>query len=266
MSKLRIAVLEDDADMLDRLVRLLKSHPSVEVVASSNRTDVFEERVRSRAPQALLLDIEIHGDKSAGLLMARRFKLPVLFISGRTQEDLRQIEELKRARWDMPIEPLTKPFDVDTLKRAIDHFIRVYDAMAKPPVVVLRDERGDSRPIRLAEIVLIRVPGSEKEPDKRSAEEIAHSKGQNREVLFTSDPPMIAANLTMERMKDFGFPNDSMIPISRSAYVNPDRVIKFNEGHIVVEYIGRHGSREKGTMKVAEGRLRDLMARLQHHG
>jgi DNA-binding response OmpR family regulator len=265
MTKLRVAVLEDDPDMLDRLVRMLKSHPLVEVVASSDRLEVFEERVRSRAPQAMLLDIEIHGDKSAGLAIARKFKLPVLFISGRTQEDLRQIEELKRARWDMPIEPLTKPFDADTLKRAIDQFIRVNDAMAKPPVVVLRDERGDGRQVRLAEIVLVRVPGSEKESDKRSAEEIRHSKGQNREVLFTSDPPMIATNLTMERMEDFGFPKDSMIPISRSAYVNPDRVVKFNGAYIVVEYIGRHGSREKETMKVAEGRLRDLKARLEHH-
>lgn len=265
MTKLRVAVLEDDEEVLDRLVRMLKSHPSVEVVASSDRPDEFEDRVRSRAPQALLLDIEIHGDKSAGLAMARMFKLPVLFISGRTQEDLRQIEELKRARSDMPVEPLTKPFDADTLKRAIDQFIRVYDAMAKPPVVLLRDERGDGRPIRLAEIVLIRVPGSEKEPNKRSDEEIAHSKGQNREVLFTSDPPMIATNVTMERLENFGFPKNSVIPISRSAYVNPDRVVKFNGTHIVFEYMGRHGSRIKETMKVAEGRLRDLKARLQHH-
>lgn len=265
MTKLRVAVLEDDVDMLDQLVRMLKSHPSVEVVASSDRPEVFEERVRSRAPQALFLDIELHGDKSAGLAIARKFKLPVLFISGRTQEDLRQIEELKRARWEMPIEPLTKPFDARTLKSAIDQFIIVNDRLSQPPVVILRDERGDSRQLRLAEIVLIRVPGSEKEPDKRSADEVAHSKGQNREVLFTSDPPMIATNLTMERMEDFGFPKDSMIPISRSAYVNPDRVIKFNGAHIVVEYIARHGSREKETMKVAESRLKDFKERLYHH-
>jgi CheY-like chemotaxis protein len=264
MSKLKVAVLEDDLELLDRMLHLLKDLPSIEVVASSDRPVEFEERVRSRAPQALLLDIDIHGDKTAGLVIARRFKLPVLFISGRTQEDLRQIEELKRARWDMPIEPLTKPFNADTFKRAIVQFIRVHDAMAKPPVVVLRDERGDGRQIRLAEVVLIRVPGSEKPHDKRSAEEIAHSKGQNREVLLTSAPPMIATNLTMERMADFGFPKDSMIPISRSAYVNPDRVVKFNGAHIVIEYMGRHGSRERETMKVAEGRLYDLKSRVHN--
>lgn len=264
MSKLKVAVLEDDTEMLDRLVRLLKSHSSVEVVASATQLDVFEERVRSRAPEALMLDIDIHGDAAAGLAIARRYKLPVLFISGRAAEDLRSILELKHARLEMPVEPLPKPFDADTLKRAVDQFVRGVDGMAKPPFVVLKDDKGDSRRIRLAEIVMIRVPGSDKPAEERNDKEVAHSEGLNREVLLTESPPFIALNLAMKRMEDYGFPKDSMIPISRSAYVNPERVIKTNGAHIVIEYMSRiSGVRQKDTIKVAEGRLSAVKEGLQ---
>lgn len=214
----------------------------------------------------MLLDIEIHGNKTAGLELARRFKLPVLFISGRTQEELKQIEEIQRIRLEMPVEHLTKPFDEVSLRQALERFVRLIDVMSKPQMVVLPQPNGDKVQVRSAEIVLIRVPGSQKDEDDRSEDERKHAKGNNKEVLFTVGKPCIAANLTLGRLSDDSFPEGSMIQISRWACVNPDRVIKYQGNNIVVEYMGRNGVREKETIKVGEAHMRDLLAHLQKRG
>jgi CheY-like chemotaxis protein len=266
MSRLKVAILEDDREALDRLDRMLNAIGSVQVVVKTDKVDVLYERIRTRAPDALLLDIEINSDEEAGLKIAERAKLPVLFISGRTDKDIRRIEQIQRARLLLPVEHLSKPYIELDLKQALERFILLIEAMSKPNLVWLPNPKREKEQFRLAEIVMIRVPGSDKHKDMRSSEENKLADGNNREVVFTERKPFIAANLTLERLSDYGFAEDSLVPISRGIYVNPDRVIRSDGSVIEVEYMGAQGLRERVTLKVTEGHAKALKARMTKRG
>jgi DNA-binding LytR/AlgR family response regulator len=230
MSKLRIAVLEDDPVILDHLVSSLKALDTVLVVTAQEDAMKFRERVRATAPDALILDIEIHGNEQAGLDIAREFELPVIFISGRIADDLLKIEKLQRLREQVPVEHLSKSerFDPLDFRMAMSRFIRLIDATKAPTIVNLALLNREHLPIRMEDIVAIETPD-----DK------AQAQGNNRWVYFTHRPPVLAANLSMteEALVASGFPKQSMLRISKSTCVNPDRVMRWSPASIQVECV-----------------------------
>lgn len=226
MSKLRVAVLEDDADILDRTVRYLKALDTVQVVTAQEDATKFKERVRATAPDALLLDIEIHGDKQAGLDIAREFVLPVLFISGRIADDLLAIEKVQRLREQVPVEHLSKGFEEMEFQQTMNRFIRLIDATSEPTVISLRLPNKERLQVRLEEVVSIEVP-----LDKRQSE------GNDRVVYFTKRLPVVVPNLSMTEaaLEDNGFPKGSMLRLSKFSCVNPQRVTRWSRAAVRVE-------------------------------
>ncbi len=226
MTKLKVAVLEDDADILDRIVRYLKELDTIEVVTAQEDVTKFKERVRATAPDALLLDIEIRGERHAGLQIAREFALPVLFISGRTREDLLDIEKIQGLREHIPVEHLTKPYDEMQLRQAVKRLIGLIDATSEPTIVSLRLLNNERLNVRLEEIVSIESP-----TEKRQSE------GNNRMVYFTKRHPVVVANLSMTEaaLEANGFPKDSILRVSKSACVNPQRVTRWSRTAVHVE-------------------------------
>lgn len=253
MSKLRIAVLEDDPDMLDRLVRYLKAIEAVEVVSATEDVDKFKERVRAKAPDALLLDIEIRGDRHAGLDMAREFALPVLFISGKTREDLMHIERIQRLREHLPVEHLTKPYDEIDLRRAVNKLVRLIDGTREPTTVHLRLRTRERLHARLEEIVSIESPEGD-------------THGHNdRIVYFTERRPVIVPKLSMTdaALEADGFPKGAMLKISKFSLVNPSRITRWSKASVWVECMLKDGKRGPRELEVGAVYADAVEARLK---
>ena len=67
MSKLRVAVLEDEPEKLKHLVGLLRETQLVDVVAHSCLKDEFIQKVDAARPEALVLDIDLNGEPDGGI-------------------------------------------------------------------------------------------------------------------------------------------------------------------------------------------------------
>jgi CheY-like chemotaxis protein len=253
MSKLRIAVLEDDAETLAQLHRWLKSIDTVEVVTGTEDATKFRERVRAKAPDALLLDIEILGDCYAGLTIAREFALPVLFISGRTREDLLEIERIQRLKEHLPVEHLTKPYDEVDLRHAVNKLVRLIDATREPSTVNLRLQTRERLQVRLEEVVSIESP-----------EEDAHGHN-DRIVYFTERRPVIVPKLSMTdaALEAEGFPKGAMLRISKTACVNPQRITRWSRASVRVQCMLKEGKRGERILDVGAAYAADLEARMK---
>jgi CheY-like chemotaxis protein len=240
MTKLRVAVLEDDAEVLGQLDRWLKSIENVEVVTATDNVIEFKKRVRTKAPDALLLDIEIGGDRYAGLDMAREFDLPVLFISGKTREDLLDIERIQRLRDHLPVEHLTKPYDEIDLRRAVNKLVRLIDATRDPTTVALRLPTRERLQVRLEEIVSIESPEED-------------GAGHNdRIIYFTDRRPVIVPKLSMTdaALEAEGFPKGALLRISKFSLVNPRRITRWSKASVWVECMMKDGKRGPRLLEV----------------
>jgi CheY-like chemotaxis protein len=119
MSKLKVAVLEDVRDLLEDLIESLKETGLVEVLVKAMNSNDLLARVREEAHiDLLILDIDLGADSRSGIDVARKLKMPVLFVSGNTKENLEKLEELN-LEFAFPVEHIMKPVSVSKLNRII---------------------------------------------------------------------------------------------------------------------------------------------------
>lgn len=242
MSKLRVAVLEDDRDILDRLVRLLKGIETVEVVAATDDAAKFKERVRAKAPDALLLDIEIPGNRHAGLEIAREIDRPVLFISGKTREDLLEIEQIQRLRQHLPVEHLTKPYNEIDLRHAVNKLLRLtHAADLNKPIALKLGRHGDELMVPPERIVFVEV-----HPEKKQAD------SQNKLIHFTDREPMVWANVTLEKLIGSLLPAHIFVQISSKCIVNRNRIIQKGRDGVLVEACDKDRKLVRHPLKVTD--------------
>lgn len=113
-----VLVVDDEPTMRFCLERLLRAE-GFHVVTAADRTQALA-RVAEGVPDVVLLDVVLddgEGYDLCGVLRARagRANLPVVMMSARTRPDERQRGEAVGADGY-----LRKPFDLATLKRALD--------------------------------------------------------------------------------------------------------------------------------------------------
>lgn len=114
-SRLRVAVIDDDASVRKALARLLRSNGhEVKAFASGGE---FLESVQTTAPDCLVLDV--HMPTVSGLdvqttLLARGMHVPIIFITAYDNKDLRE-----RALEQGAVAYLRKPLTEETLLAAI---------------------------------------------------------------------------------------------------------------------------------------------------
>lgn len=248
MTKLRVAVLEDDEQVLDQLVRWLKGMENVEVVTATDDVIEFKSRVRTKAPDALLLDIEVKTDKRAGLDLAEEFAIPVLFTSAHTREHLDTIEQIQRIREHVPVEHLTKTYDETGLKQAVSRLMRLIHALGLDKPIPIRLKRnGEEIFVPPDRIVFIEV-----HPDAKEA------ASQNKRIHFTDRPPETLANITLEKMVGTTLPDRVFVQISSKCVVNRRCIIQKGTDGLKVEAIDESGKLVRHLLKVTDtyrGRL-----------
>ncbi len=229
MSKLKVAVLEDDAEMLKYLIGRLRATELVEVVGHARDRVRFISEVNAKAPEALILDIDLVGEPEGGLRVARELSLPVLFISGHVGGNLQAIEVLDAQRTRLPVAHLSKTGSDDVLRNRLEKFVNEIRAMRTQRRIVLREKgKGMMIEVSLDSIVAIKV-------DAGSAD------SNNKIVLFSDRRPVRIADVTISRLDDFGIPSDAFLSISRDCVVNRTQILERKSSEVVVRYMQHDG-------------------------
>ncbi len=120
--KERVLIVDDKADMLQMLERLLKRHLSVEVLKAQNGREALR-MVTEEQTDAVVLDIRMPGKDGMTVLrevLQKDRDIPVVILTGYGTVDM-AVEALKVGAYDF----LTKPVDnerlVHTLRRALQY-------------------------------------------------------------------------------------------------------------------------------------------------
>ena len=198
MSKLKVAVLEDEPMKLKELVLQLRETGLVEVVATGRERSAFLEAVAAKPPEALILDIDLVGEPDGGIAVARELGLPVLFISGHVGSHMDAIEILDATLTRVPIAHLSKPWNADSLKSRLLKFSDQVNGMRKQCRVVLQPKGKGTMEVSLDSIVAIIV-------EKREAE------SNNKRVLFNDREPIVIADVSLTRLAEYGLPAEAFV-------------------------------------------------------
>lgn len=240
MSKLKVAVLEDEAVKLKELVGMLRATDLVEVVAHARDRESFMAAVAAKGPEALVLDIDLVGEPEGGLRVAEALALPVLFISGHVARHTASIEVLDTLRARLPVAHLSKPVAPEKLKNRLLKFCDEVRAMRAQRRVQLRvNGKGDTIEVSIDSIVAITV-------DERGA------GSNNKRVLFIDREPVVIADVTLARLEEYGFPKSEFIQISRDCAINRTHALAWTGSSVSLRYMKHRGVLTADTWPVKE--------------
>lgn len=240
MSKLRIAVLEDDASLLKELVGRLRRSGLVEVVAYARDRHEFMAEVNAKNPDGLILDIDLSGEPDGGLRVARELNLPVLFISGHVGNYLLAIELLDAQRTRLPVAHLSKMCTEEVLRNRLSKFVDEVQALRTQRRVTIRVKgSGSTITPGLDSIVAIVVDGG-------------GAGSNNKRVLFTRDKPVLVADVSLSRLADFGFPSEAFVRISNQCAVNRSNVLEWTGSAVKVRYMESDGTLTTQVLPIKE--------------
>ena len=119
----KLAILEDNQELLEDRKRNLQVIENVEVVASADNSVDFLKQVREIKPDAILVDIDLKNDSMNGLDRAYKLNLPVLFVSSENAKHIKDIENLKLEH-ELIVDHITKPFTENAFIKTVKRFIK----------------------------------------------------------------------------------------------------------------------------------------------
>jgi DNA-binding LytR/AlgR family response regulator len=224
MSKLKVAILEDSPLLLEEMRYMLRDTKLVDVVVASQTCEEFIQKVKQTKVDALILDIDISGDSMSGMDVAYHLKLPVLFASGKTKDNLEGIEDLTLEDWSI-VEHLTKPIKKEKLERMLPLFIEQIRAKEKKYTVNLKVRGGVIMAIPINSVVFI-CSGQGNE-----------GRSSNKEIHFTDRPPQVVVDKSFSALEEIGFTKNKFIQPEQSYRVNVDQVKEYDRSsHKLIAY------------------------------
>lgn len=117
MNKVKILIVEDEQIVAKNIEKRLTA-AGYKVVASVSTGEEAIEKVKSTAPDIILMDIKLKG-KIDGIetadILRKNYQLPVIFLTSYTDE-----ETFQRAKNTEPFGYLIKPFETKDLNRAVE--------------------------------------------------------------------------------------------------------------------------------------------------
>ncbi len=238
--KIKVAILEDNKELLKELKQTLEETALVEVVAWATTSAEFLTKVVQTKPDALLLDIDLGGDSMSGLDIAHLLKLPVLFVSGKTIEFNRGIED-HNINSVVPVQHITKPITEEKLRKILPKFIREIEAQSAKDFIYLDFDSTRRNKIAAETIVYLGT-------DKANG-----SESNNKQIFFTNRKPEILIDFSFSKMEELGFSKNKFITIHKSFRVNVDKIERYLKSHeIEVIVIGESGKTEIKLLPVSE--------------
>lgn len=240
MAAMRVAILEDNKQLLKDLKDKLEATRLVDVVAYADSSEVFLQRVQEARPDALILDIDLGGDSMTGLDVAQHLRLPALLVSGKTAEYIRSIEHLA-VDSDLLIEHLTKPVSQDTLQKMLPKFIKRIEQHRRQQYVSLR--LGEMRSqVPVDSIVCICT-------DKAQG-----AISNNKQIFFTDRKPAMLIDFSFTAMPGSGLDSKVFVQCHRSCRVHADKITAYDtRTHELIVYVqNASGNTEEKRLPVSE--------------
>jgi len=234
MSPLKVAILEDNQDLLKNLKEQLENTGLVKVVGFKKDAEEFINAIKEWKPDALVLDIEINANIN-GIDIANLFDLPVLFASGKTKNYIENIEELNLNSKQI-IEHVSKPIRQDKLEKILPKFISLIDATQKSRYVTLKISTYLEK-IEIDDIVFL-------DSDPKH-----NSKSNNKRIHFTNRIPETLVDFTFKSMEEKGFDKKKFVRIHKSHVVNDSFITKLTESKL--EVICRNEDNEDHPIKLS---------------
>lgn len=220
MKKLKVAVLEDNKDLLKDLIENLRETNQVEVVFFATNSGDFLETVKLKPVEALILDIDLAGDSMSGIDVANKLKLPVLFISGKSRDFIDRIEDLN-LNHDFPIESIMKPISQDKLHKILIKFINRINQAEKAAFINLTFKGKRRERIDFNTIVFL------------ESETGGSGESNNKKIYFTNRIPETLIDFSFSKMHEKGFDENVFKTPNQSYRVNATKITGYNADHSI---------------------------------
>jgi DNA-binding LytR/AlgR family response regulator len=241
MSKLKVAILEDNKLLLKELKQNLEDSGLVEVVAWALDTEDLINKIQDSLPEALILDIDISGDSMNGLDVAHKLQLPVLFVSGQTKDFYSFIEDLNINSENI-IDHISKPITLNKLNKILPKFIKQIRLNESAEFIYLDFHESKRNRINVSHIVFL-------ESDKQFG-----AASNNKRIYFIDRPPETLIDFSFSKMIDKGFDKTIFIQTHKSFRLNINRFRCYNNSNhtIEVEVINEQEKPEIKQIPVSE--------------
>lgn len=207
MKKLNVAILEDDIDLLKDLYLDLKTISSIEVLVKETSSQKFLDEVKEKSIDFLILDIDLQNDSKSGIDVANKLKLPVLFITGKTNDYVERIQSFNSDH-PFPVHSLTKPVPVDRLKKIIEKIsLQIHQTLTSNWVHITVGRE------------VIRI----NQNDITHIESISNNSN-NKVIYFTNKKPITVYDFSFLKMIEKGFREDLFIKSHQSFRINLNHI------------------------------------------
>jgi len=218
MGKLKVAILEDNQELLKDLKKDIEDTQLAEVVFWATNSKDFLDKSKLNNVEALILDIELCGDSMSGIDVANKLKLPVLFISGKSKDFIDRIEDLN-VNHDFPVESVMKPVSPEKLTKILTKFKSRINLIEKSIFLIL-DFKGSKRnKIDVSSIVFL------------ESELGSSGESNNKKIYFTDRKPEILIDFSFSKMSEKDFDDGVFRTTHKSFRVNKNKIKCYNADH-----------------------------------
>ena len=235
----KLALLEDNKELLNDRKKNLETIDNVKVVAWATNSEEFLSKVNETKPDAILVDIDLNGDSMNGLDVAYKLNLPVLFVSSENAKHIKDIENLKRDQ-DLIVDHITKPFSDATFIKTVQRFVKDIYIRNAAEFKLLESHTRNGLPYD--SIVFM------------SADKMEGSESNNKLIYFNNQPHKKLIDFSFSKMENHGFHSSHFLTIHRSFRVNKRNVKKYDHTRfiVVVDAFSSTGKLEEKYLPVSE--------------
>ena len=206
-SKNRIALLEDNTRVLDRLIGYLQKLPNVEIVLKSTNSNDFFEKLNTCSPDVLVTDLDLGNDSLTGIEVAQELKIPVFFASINTKDYVGNMEHLKRDV-DICVDHITKPFTEEQFTKSFTRFLKEVQLFSNLHYIHLDFNKTKRNKVFIDDIVYLST-------DKRSG-----SESNNKQIHFINRASETLIDFSYSKMEEKGLMSSQFLTIHKSFRVN----------------------------------------------
>jgi len=219
-SPIKVAILEDNPHQLKERINDIRDSDIASVVAFATNSSDFLEKIESKLPDVLFMDIDLQGDSTSGIELAYHLKLPVLFLSGKNADYLKDIEKLKR-EFDIPVDHMTKPIVTDDFVPHARKFLEEVRQHLRRRSVSLQFKGSGTDSVPTDSIVYM------------ESCEGGEGKSNNKRIYFNNRRPEILVDFSFSKMDSFGLDSTVFITTHQSYRVNVNKLKLAADGEAV---------------------------------
>ena len=234
----RIALLEDNSKLLERLAEYILKIQNVEIVLKSKNSDDFFEQLKNKHIEILLADLDLGNDSMTGMEVAQELKIPVFFASVNTADYVENMEHLKRDA-EICIDHITKPFTEEQFIKSFKRFLREVDFFSNSQYVYLDFNKTKRNKILIDDIVYL------------CADKELGSIFNNKQIYFTNRTPENLIDFSFSKMEEKGLLSTQFITIHKSFRVNKKHIQKYHPKTQEIEVKVFHKANMTETAKLS---------------